>query len=312
VGSLAADVDKDVALATAVAAADAMAPVHDLDSPLQQQHCFRGRQHPRGRQGALAAAFASVEDTGHHCQQQQGPYQQQLQLQQELSGVHLADSPPDVGTAAPSSPQRRLLGLLYKRSKSSPLDGDSSCQPHLQLVHSAPDVSASSDLEDAVHRGSLLLPLPLSEPTGLCSLQSAGSSGGSWGEGGKGRGARGRTSTSAAPDAAGDRVTEQLQEKQPAEVQLRHAHTHPCSSASGVGGSCVYYGWELLPSGAASPCGAVHSSMLDLFADMTNDDVITNRWVWPVGAMVLQPLVQAAGVAQAVLDLWHSAVVEGW
>jgi hypothetical protein len=202
--------------------------------------------------------------------------------------VQLADSPPDVGTAAPSSPQHRLLSLLYKRSKSSPLDAEASStapQPHLQMVHSAPDVTASSDLEEAVHRGSMLMPLPLSEPTGLCSLQSSGSSGSSWGEGGKG-GARGRPNP-AVLSAGGDPVHVpeqlQLQSKQAAEMQLQHAHTHPCSSASSVGGGCVYYGWELLPSGAASPCGAVHSSMLDLFADMTNDDVITNRCVWPHG-----------------------------
>eukprot|EP00878_Enallax_costatus_P028933 GHUV01031299.1.p1 GENE.GHUV01031299.1~~GHUV01031299.1.p1 ORF type:complete len:617 (+),score=235.90 GHUV01031299.1:203-2053(+) len=38
------------------------------------------------------------------------------------------------------------------------------------------------------------------------------------------------------------------------------------------------YGWELSPSGAASPCGAVHSVMLDLFADFAEDDVPISRW----------------------------------
>jgi hypothetical protein len=60
--------------------------------------------------------------------------------------------------------------------------------------------------------------------------------------------------------------------------QLRPTQSQPVGGNSG--GSCVYYGWELLPSGAASPCGAVHSSMLDLFADVTADDVVTSRWVF--------------------------------
>lgn len=35
------------------------------------------------------------------------------------------------------------------------------------------------------------------------------------------------------------------------------------------------HGWELSPSGAASPCGAVHTVMLDLFADLADDAPIS-------------------------------------
>jgi len=39
-------------------------------------------------------------------------------------------------------------------------------------------------------------------------------------------------------------------------------------------------GWELSPSGAASPCGAVHSELLDLFADLADTEVVVyNRCV---------------------------------
>jgi hypothetical protein len=98
--------------------------------------------------GALATAFAKHSDA----QQQQQQQQQQSQLQGAAgaaagaaAAAELATSPPDVGTTAPSSPQQRLLSLLhYKRSKSSPLEDDGVChqqQGHMQLAHSAPDVT---------------------------------------------------------------------------------------------------------------------------------------------------------------------------
>eukprot|EP00879_Flechtneria_rotunda_P016495 GHRR01017262.1.p1 GENE.GHRR01017262.1~~GHRR01017262.1.p1 ORF type:complete len:686 (+),score=297.60 GHRR01017262.1:270-2327(+) len=38
-------------------------------------------------------------------------------------------------------------------------------------------------------------------------------------------------------------------------------------------------GWELSSSGALSPCGTVQSSMLDLFADMEEEQLVFGRWV---------------------------------
>jgi hypothetical protein len=124
--------------------------------------------------------------------------------------------------------------------------------------------------EEAVHHGALLMPLQLSEPTGLCSLQAADSPA-----------ERTRKGSKAAAAAAAAAALDVQHAKQQADRQQQQQAA--ISSVNGGGDSCVYYGWELLPSGAASPCGAVHSSMLDLFADVPGDDVVTSRWV-TVGA----------------------------
>lgn len=147
--------------------------------------------------------------------------------------------------------------------------------------------------EGAVHHGALLMPLQLSEPTGLCSLQSAtdrptaaaaaAAADGTCSDKHCSKAARARKGPAAGVAGAAAAVAAALVEQEQAaagsmQPHLRPTQSQPISSSSGAGGgSCVYYGWELLPSGAASPCGAVHSSMLDLFADVAADDAVTSR-----------------------------------
>jgi hypothetical protein len=262
--SLAADADADDQSSTA---ADAV-----VNGGLAAAGVLSGHeQQQRGRGGGLAkGALATALANSHPSKQQSA--QDGDSSAERTSTSFCSNSPPDVAPQGPSSPQKQRLllgGLLsYKRSKSSPLEDDGVSHPHLQLARSAPDVVHAADVdEEDVQHGALLMPLQLSEPTGLCSLQRAGSSG-SGDDLSKAAAVRRATAIAAAigGEDGSHRVTPKM---------LQHAHTMPASSGSA--GSCVYYGWELLPSGAASPCGAVHSSMLDLFADVAGDDIVTSR-----------------------------------
>jgi hypothetical protein len=130
VGSLAADADAEDSSVDAAAEIEPKPGhgVEDLvDSPRREQQ--QQQQHGHGQRlatGVLAAAFANAKHGPEPHQQQQG--------------ADLAQSPPDVGQVAPSSPTRRLLGMVYKRSKSSLLEVDGVSHPHMHLACSAPDV----------------------------------------------------------------------------------------------------------------------------------------------------------------------------
>lgn len=235
-------------------------------------------QQQRGRRGALAKGALATALANAHPSKQQLAQGEDSSVDRTSTSI-CSKSLPDVAPQGPASPQkqRSLLGglLSYKRSKSSPLDDDGVSHPHLQLARSAPDVVHAADVdEEDVQHGALLMPLQLSEPTGLCSLQRAGSSG-SGDDLSKAAAVQRMDGTGAVAAAAAAGCEDGSNRGGP--KLLQHAHTMPASSGSA--GSCVYYGWELLPSGAASPCGAVHSSMLDLFADVAGDDIITSRWV---------------------------------
>jgi hypothetical protein len=120
---------------------------------------------------------------------------------------------------------------------------------HLTSAHSAPaDIGAGALLHDSkVHHGKLMMPL-------------------------------------SAPLAAQGESLQQPQQQptkqQPAmfsQQLLQAKHEQQQAAAVQAAGTSVCYGWELSPSGAASPCGAVHSTMLDLFADMAEEEVVLCR-----------------------------------
>jgi len=220
--------------------------------PVQDSKAERTSKGSSRSKGILSSVFSSNKplqqspcDFSTEADQVASPRQQQQQQQQQAASIS-----------------------LFQRSKSSPLDGGACRSPHMQLAHSAPDVlQGEMCCEEAVHHGSFLMPLQFSEPTGLCSLQGvAGSASGSGSNTADTTAAALKVRTSRA--ASGEQQQRLQRSKSAGQAKLPQQQE---------GGSCVYYGWELLPSGAASPCGAVHSSMLDLFADVAGEDVVTSR-----------------------------------
>jgi hypothetical protein len=118
---------------------------------------------------------------------------------------------------------------------------------HLTSAHSAPaEIGAGALLHDSkVHHGKLMMPL-------------------------------------SAPLAAQGESLQQPQQLLPKQQQKQQAAMFSQqllqAKQQQQSGTSVCYGWELSPSGAASPCGAVHSTMLDLFADMAEEEVVLCRY----------------------------------
>jgi hypothetical protein len=72
--------------------------------------------------------------------------------------------------------------------------------------------------------------------------------------------------------ASNGQLQKQQQQQQAGTRAPGFAGTSSASSGASAAGA-----WGLSPSGAASSWGAAHSKLLDLFADVTEEDVVVTR-----------------------------------
>jgi hypothetical protein len=217
------------------------------------------------REAAAADELNSSGDSSRHGQQEDRQHQQQLLQHQGSNSSSLMQ---DDSWDCSAHGSFRAVSLSYK-SKSVPEDmqdeQQQQQQPRVQLTsaHSAPaEIGAGALLRDAkVRHGKLMMPL---------------------------------SAPSASPGESLQQPHKQLQpqqhptkqQQQPAMFSPQLSRSKQEQAAAAQAGASVCYGWELSPSGAASPCGAVHSTMLDLFADMAEEEVLLCRCVVHVAAVM--------------------------
>jgi hypothetical protein len=138
-----------------------------------------------------------------------------------------------------------LPALLHKQhTTSADALGEAAGASPLRGARSAPTAMFDADdaaLEGAVHDG------------GLLALQPAKS----------------------APASA----LAALQQPQPQQELRKHIATRLLKqqAAQQAVPHAAFAGWELSRSGAANPCGSAQCSMLDLFADLTDEEAATSR-----------------------------------
>jgi hypothetical protein len=209
------------------------------------------------REAAAADELGSSGDSSPHSQQEDRQHQQQLlQRQGSNSNSLLQDDSWDCSAHG----SFRAVSLSYK-SQSVPesmQDEQHQQQPRVQLTsaHSAPaEIGADASLRDVkVHHGKLMMPLSAPLASQGESLQ--------------------QPHKQLQPQ---QHIAKQPQQQQPAMFSAQLSPSKREQAAAAQAGASVCYGWELSPSGAASPCGAVHSTMLDLFADMAEEEVLLCR-----------------------------------
>jgi hypothetical protein len=207
------------------------------------------------REAAAADELGSSGDSSPHSQQEDRQHQQQLLQHQGSNSSSLMQ---DDAWDCSAHGSFRAVSLSYK-SKSVPegMQDEQQQQPRVQLAsaHSAPaEIGAGALLRDVkVRHGKLMLPLSAPSASPGESLQ--------------------QPHKQLQPQ---QHLTKQ-QQQQPAVFSPQLSRSKQEQAAAAQAGASVCYGWELSPSGAASPCGAVHSTMLDLFADMAEEEVLLCR-----------------------------------
>jgi hypothetical protein len=227
------------------------------------------------REAAAADELNSSGNSSPHSQQEDRQHQQQL-LQHQ--GSNSSSLMPDDSWDCSAHGSFRAVSLSYK-SKSVPegmheqQQQQQQARVQLTSAHSAPaEIGAGALLRDVkVRHGKLMMPLSAPATSQGESLQQP---------------------------------RKQQQQQQRAMFSSRLPHSKQEQAAAAQAGASVCYGWELSPSGAASPCGAVHSTMLDLFADMAEEEVVICRWASSKTEVMYASLRCSSEVCAALRLLW--------